>query len=83
MNKQQRNNFNSWLNISIMEVMKGQVISQMKNLEEKETLLFRLLALYYRVKYPLKGEKNIIVDEDLNVRLQSLICESLLSILIL
>ena len=44
--------------------------------------LFRLLALYYRVKYPLKGEQNLQIDQDVEVKLETLVCEWLLRVLI-
>jgi hypothetical protein len=55
MNEQPRDKFNRWLANSLLEVTKGKQIKKTGNLEEVEMMLFRLLALYYRVKYPLKG----------------------------
>jgi hypothetical protein len=42
--------------------------------------LYRLLALKYRTKYPMKGDKPMKVDLDVRVRLENKICVALLRI---
>jgi len=52
-----------------------------KNDRNKEFLyLFRLLAIKYRIKYPLSG-KEYSVDKDLRTYLEDKICSSFLRIM--
>lgn len=44
--------------------------------------LYRLLALRYRTRYPIKGDKPLNIDLDVRVRLENKICVSLLKLFI-
>lgn len=57
---------NTWVVDTLVEVKHSAT-------KEKETRLFRLLGLYYRSKFPIKGEQ-FELDPDVKAYFQDLVC---------
>lgn len=66
-----RDNTNQWFENNLHEIAK-------MNKNEHYSTLFRLLALRYRMKYPIRIQGQMKLDLDVRVRLENKICVGLL-----
>jgi hypothetical protein len=76
-NQDIRNNVNEWVEDTLFHVILRKKFDHSD--KEKHLLyLYRLLAIKYRVTYPLKGE-SFTLDEDLRIVLESKVCDAALA----
>lgn len=76
-NQDIRDNINEWVEDTLFSVI---LRKQYDNSDKDKALLYlyRLLAIKYRITYPLKGER-FRLDEDLRIVLESKICNAALT----
>jgi len=71
---------NNWIQESLVNVKKRRGFDRHDPRNMEYLYLFRLLAIKYRVVYPLRG-KALLVDADLAVKLETKICKAFLRVL--
>lgn len=75
-NQDIRNNINGWVEDTLFNVILRKQYDH-SDKDKKLLYLYRLLAIKYRVTYPLKGE-SFMLDNDLRIVLETKICNAAL-----
>ena len=75
-NQDIRDNINEWVEDTLFNVILRKQYDH-SDKDKKLLYLYRLLAIKYRVTFPLKGE-SFALDDDLRVVLESKICNAAL-----
>lgn len=74
------NTIEDWVMRTLTETIKKHKASKRSD-DDYLLFLFRLLAIRYRIEYPLTGEKGYVLSEDLNLILHSKICSAAFKVL--
>lgn len=74
------NTIEDWVMRTLTETIKKHKASKRSD-DDYLLFLFRLLAIRYRIEYPLTGEKGYVLSDDLNLILHSKICSAAFKVL--